>query len=127
MGPVKLVFVEDDPDDHEMIHENLTLLGVDDFLILDSEASLFNFLGSLEVMPEAIVLDLNLPQMDGIQILKHLKTIEDYQIIPVYILTTLERRDLKQLCIREGAAAYYTKPHSVHGLKSLLQQIYRTE
>ncbi len=128
MIPVKLVFVDDDPDDRGLISESLRKVGANNFMVLESSCALLNYLGPLaeKDLPEAIVLDLNMPEMDGQQILKHLKSVEDYQQIPVYILTTSSRQDVKQQCIREGAAGFYTKPNSVAELDALLNDIYQT-
>mgnify|MGYP003575197731 CR=1 FL=1 len=128
MVPVKLVFVDDDPDDRDLIRGSLEKIGADNFVVLDSSCALLNFLGPLaeKDLPDTIVLDLNMPEMDGLQILKHLKSTEDYQQIPVYILTTTSRPDVKQQCIREGAAGFYTKPSSIAELETLLNEIYNT-
>jgi CheY-like chemotaxis protein len=128
MLPVKLVFVDDDPDDRELIQDGLSALAADAFLVLDSGRSFFSYLTPLKGtdLPEAVVLDLNMPEIGGMEILKQLKSEEAYQKIPVYILTTSSRPDIKQLCIKEGAAGYYTKPSSIVELNTLLNEIYNT-
>ncbi|HYH16333.1 MAG TPA: response regulator [Flavisolibacter sp.] len=128
MSPVKLLFVDDDPDDRELIQEGLSALGAEAFLVLDSGQSLFDFLKNLKAvdLPEAIVLDLNMPQMGGFEILQHLKTNDLYQRIPVYILTTSASTDLKRQCIIEGAAGYYIKPGSLNELNVILNELYDT-
>jgi two-component system chemotaxis response regulator CheY len=125
MVPVKLVFVDDDIDDRELIKDGLTALVIDHFLVLESGRSLFAYLDGLKAvqLPEAIILDLNMPEMGGFDILKKLKTISDYQDIPVYILTTSTSTDLKQHCKEEGAAGYFTKPNTLVELYSILSEI----
>ena len=128
MLPVKLVFVDDDPDDRELIRDGLSALAADEFLVLDSGKSFFAYLTPLKTadLPEAVVLDLNMPEIGGMDILKQLKSTEAYQKIPVYILTTSSRSDIKDTCIKEGAAGYYTKPSSIVELNTLLNEIYNT-
>ena len=125
---IKLVCVDDDPDDRDLIRRSLAKVGADNSIVLESSCALLNFLGPLteKDLPGAIVLDLNMPEMDGLQILKHLKSVEDYQQIPIYILTTSSGSDVKQQCIREGAAGFYTKPSSVAEMDALLNEIYNT-
>ena len=126
MSPVKLIFVDDDPDDRDLINEGLVTLGADNFLVLDSGKSLFATLDSLKSgkLPEAIVLDLNMPEMGGMDILKQLKATSEYQNISVYILTTSAAPTFKQQCINAGAAGYYTKPNSLIELNSILNELY---
>jgi CheY-like chemotaxis protein len=128
MVPVKLIFVDDDQDDRDLIQDSLLALGAESFLVLDGGQALFTYLNSLNggPLPDGIVLDHNMPEMSGAQILQKLKKSEHYQKIPVYILTTSSRDDLKQQCIDEGAAGFYTKPNSIVELNSILNELYDT-
>ena len=126
MLPVKLVFVDDDPDDRDLLTDSLSALGVDPFLVLDSGPSLFSYLESLneQSFPKAVVLDLNMPIMGGFEILQKLKSNHSYKRIQVYILTTAANDSIKQQCLSEGAASYYIKPNSIVELNSILNDIY---
>ena len=128
MAPVKLIFVDDDQDDRDLIQDGLSALGANSFLVLEGGRALFTYLNSLKEdhLPEGIVLDLNMPEMNGAQILQQLKNMDPYQKIPVYILTTSSRDDLKQQCITDGAAGFYTKPNSIVELNSILNELYDT-
>ena len=125
MVPVKLVFVDDDIDDRELIKDGLTALVIDHFLVLDSGRSLFAYLDKLSPseLPEAIILDLNMPEMGGFDVLKKLKSIDRYRAISVYILTTSTSTELKEQCNKEGAAGYFTKPNTLVELYSILNDI----
>jgi two-component system chemotaxis response regulator CheY len=126
MVPIKLIFVDDDPDDRDLIKEGLLSLGADSFLVLESGKALFEYLDALreEQLPEAIVLDLNMPEMGGMDILKLLKSSDKYQQISIYILTTTSTSAFKQQCIAAGATGYYTKPNSLIELNTILNEIY---
>ena len=57
-----------------------------------------------------ILLDLKMPRLDGIQVLRQLKADEQMRFIPVVILTSSrESRDLEE-CYRLGVNAYVVKP-----------------
>ena len=128
MESYKLIFVEDDPDDREMIQDALTILHADSYLVLDGARSFYTYLTNLASidLPEAVVLDINMPELSGVDILKVLKTTEHYQQIPIYIFTCASKPALKQQCIKEGAAGYYIKPDSFEELNHVLGEIYGT-
>ena len=66
--------------------------------------------------PDLILLDLNMPGMDGRKLLTILKHDEDLKIIPVIILTTSnDQRDINA-CYEIGASTYIQKPVSFEGL-----------
>lgn len=60
--------------------------------------------------PGIILLDINMPKMNGIEFLKELKTIKEYKNIPVIILTTSKDPDDKIESFDLGIAGYITKP-----------------
>jgi CheY-like chemotaxis protein len=60
--------------------------------------------------PVVILLDLKMPRLDGLQVLRQLKTDEHLRLVPIVILTSSrEDRDLAE-CYRLGANAYVVKP-----------------
>jgi CheY-like chemotaxis protein len=78
-------------------------------------------------LPSLIVLDLNMPDLDGRQTLKAIKNHVEYQHLPVAVVTTSSSRLDREVCIRLGAALFLTKPdtysewqHIVRRLEPLL-------
>lgn len=68
------------------------------------------FMARSEGNPVAILLDLKMPKMDGIQVLKQIKSDKQLRSIPIVILTSSrETRDLDE-CYKLGANAYVVKP-----------------
>ena len=63
-------------------------------------------------MPALIVLDLNMPELDGRQTLKRLKSNNDFKNIPVVIVTTSSNKADIDICTRLGASLYLVKPDS---------------
>ena len=68
------------------------------------------FLQSDEELPDVILLDLNMPKMNGIEFLKTLKSQEKLQYIPVVILTTSNNHSDVKESYAAGAAGYLVKP-----------------
>jgi len=65
-----------------------------------------------------VLLDIMLPQMNGYQVLEHLKADQSLSHIPVIVTTALDESVGKAKCIALGAADYLTKPFNPVMLKS---------
>ena len=59
---------------------------------------------------DLIILDLNMPDMHGIEVLQFVRSHERYRAIPVIILTTRGDNDSRALAFAAGASQYLTKP-----------------
>jgi len=70
--------------------------------------------------PDVIILDLMLPQMDGLQFLSHLKNNPQSQRVPVIVLTALGHTPYYERTRELGAAAFVVKPFSP---RHLLQEV----
>jgi len=62
------------------------------------------------IRPDLILLDLNLPKLDGYSVLKEIKQDEELKAIPVVILTTSEDEKDVQIAYELQASAFITKP-----------------
>ena len=60
--------------------------------------------------PIVILLDLKLPKVDGLEVLRHLKTHPKFHTLPVVILSTSAEDSDVQVAYREGANSYIAKP-----------------
>lgn len=60
--------------------------------------------------PSMILLDLNMPRMNGIEFLKLVKNIDKHKIIPVIVLTTSSQEKDMIECFKSSVAGYITKP-----------------
>ena len=74
----------------------------------DGKEALAKLDGSVKV--NLIVCDVNMPQMDGLTFLKHLKTEANYKFTPVIMLTTESQESKKAEGRAAGARAWITKP-----------------
>ena len=77
---------------------------------------MFDLLGRTKInLYGLIVLDLNMPAIDGFETLKKLKDHSEYKHIPVIIYTTSRNEAEKERCIQAGAIDYISKPDSYQG------------
>jgi CheY-like chemotaxis protein len=114
----RILLVEDDPKDIE-----LTLIALEEYnlaneiMVVRDGVEALNYLyrrGEFALRPAGnpivILLDLKMPKLDGVQVLRRLKTDEQMCLVPVVILTSSrESRDLEE-AYRLGANAYVVKP-----------------
>jgi CheY-like chemotaxis protein len=113
---VDVLLVEDDPGDVELTREGLAAgkLHVNLHTVDDGLQAL-SYLRREEpyadsVRPDIILLDLNLPRMDGRETLKEIKADACLRSIPVVVLTTSEADTDILKCYDLGASCYITKP-----------------
>ena len=110
---VEILLIEDNPDDagltiHALKKNNLAnnLLHLHD----GEEALKYLFSEAMTHIPRVILLDLKMPKIDGIEVLRKLKSDESRKIIPVVVLTSSkEERDILE-SYKLGVNAYIVKP-----------------
>jgi len=69
-----------------------------------------------------VVLDLNMPDMHGLDVLKFVRSHRHYKDLPVVVLTTRGDTTSRDAAIRAGASAYLTKPFSPSVLASTVSE-----
>jgi two-component system response regulator len=110
---VEVLLVEDNPDDAELTIRVLKKHNLANNLVHlhDGEAALeFLFEKENNNVPRLILLDLKMPKVDGIEVLKKIKHDEKKKMIPVVILTSSkEERDIIE-SYKLGVNAYVVKP-----------------
>lgn len=71
--------------------------------------------------PEVVLLDINMPGMNGFEVLEHLKTSKTSKHLPVIMLTTSSNSEDVEKAYALGANAFMVKPDSLTGMKSLVE------
>jgi len=73
--------------------------------------------------PGILLLDIKMPKMDGLEVLKHIRKSKEFSNLPVIILTTSKSEEDKMRGYDLGVNAYIQKPVGFDGLKSALKII----
>lgn len=108
---LKILLVEDNLIEVMKMKRTLSLLGLNHTLFeaKNGEVAL-TFLEEKSNLPDIILLDLNMPKINGIEFLKIIKANDDLKHIPTIILTTSSnQKDLLE-CYRTGMSGYVLKP-----------------
>jgi CheY-like chemotaxis protein len=118
MQEVTILLVEDNPGHARLIEKNLRRSNVANDIIIanDGQQTIDYLLGQGEyaggerAAPLLVLLDLNLPVLDGYQVLKRMKADERTRRIPVIVLTTTDDAREVSRCYELGCSVYITKP-----------------
>jgi chemotaxis family two-component system response regulator Rcp1 len=73
--------------------------------------------------PDLVVLDLNLPNRSGLEVLESIKTDDDLKVIPVVVLTSSDSPDDIEAAYRRHANAYLVKPMGIDECESLAERL----
>jgi CheY-like chemotaxis protein/Tfp pilus assembly protein PilZ len=74
------------------------------------------------MMPDIVILDITMPQMDGVTVLRHIKGDEHTSKIPVIMASVKSDRQSHEECERLGCSGYITKPVKITALNDMLNQ-----
>ena len=124
---VKIVMIEDDHGHAKLIEKNIRRANIaNDIAHFDNGEDGLAYLMSDEVRGDSsilILLDLNLPDMSGVEILQKVKGDEVLRRAPVVILTTTDDRTEIQHCYDLGCNVYITKPVDYEAFASAIRQL----
>ena len=73
--------------------------------------------------PDLILLDINMPGVDGTEILAYLRRESRFMTVPVIIVTSDDLPETRQRCMKGGAQAMILKPITIDKFKETLQNI----
>jgi two-component system chemotaxis response regulator CheY len=110
----RIVIVDDSPTIRRMVRASLADIGADS---VSEAGSGLEAIEQLTLGPVALmVLDLNMPDMHGIDVLKFVRRHPASRAIPVLVLTTRGDEESRDLAMAAGATLYLTKPFQPHVL-----------
>jgi two-component system chemotaxis response regulator CheY len=116
-----ILVVDDSPTIRRMVRAALGSLADVGFV---EAGSGLQAIETLAVTPvQAIVLDLNMPDMHGLDVLRFLRSHQQYRELPVMILTTRGDETTRETALTAGATAYMTKPFSPSVLVSSVKEL----
>ena len=124
----RILIVDDDEEDRFFLNTAFEEMALSGGLHLkEGGFQAFQYLDELTealALPTLIVLDLNMPVLDGIETLKRLKTNPRYKHIPVIVYTTSAHTLEKDQCLALGAADFIKKPANYLEMKSIVQLLF---
>lgn len=119
MGKARLLIVEDDPDISNMLRIYFTGQNYDVDAAMRGHDALDK---TRQNMPHLIVLDIMLPDIDGFEVCRHLRTNTRTSHVPIIFLTQKDERSDRLAGLELGADDYITKPFDIEELKLRVQR-----
>ena len=121
-----ILVADDDEEDLELIEDAI--------LKLEPTAALYKLSNGTAVMeylalqpdsalPGLIILDYNMPELNGSEVLSRICNQVRYQAIPKVILSTSSAAIHIHECMNNGATEYFVKPNNIHDLDALAKKI----
>lgn len=126
MNPAfSILLVEDDLVDVMSVRRALRELNANNVLSVvgNGEEALARLRQTENPLPGIILLDLNMPRMNGIDLLKILKSDDAFRRIPVVVLTTSKEEKDRLQSFNLGAAGYMVKPVDYSGFVEVVRTI----
>ena len=128
----RILLVEDDPDHAELILDELETEDIKREIVLMKDGqevidyfqeSVVKWDGEVQSIIKLIILDLNLPKVCGMDVLKYLKNDSRYSPIPVIIFSTSPDSKTISEVYKNGANSFITKPASFKEFKENINQL----
>lgn len=121
-----ILLAEDDQDDQDLLKE--AFFAIDPSCQLHIEASgraVLNYLDHLSdsLLPRIIILDYNMPELNGGQVLEKLDASPRYRQIPKVILSTSDNIKYVEESLTKGALAYRVKPYDFSSLLAIAKEM----
>jgi signal transduction histidine kinase len=109
VGSKRILVVEDQPFNQMLITEVLELEGYAVETIADGK-KMRERIESVGLLPDLILMDIQLPDIDGFELMRQLKAHPAWKSVPTIALTAMAMRGDRERCLEAGAVAYLSKP-----------------
>ena len=111
--------VDDNHDNLELLTQILDLFGCECMEAVDGYSALS---AAVDRSPDLIVLDICLPDIDGIELVKRIRENPDLIHIPIVAVTALAKTEDRERILQAGCIAYLSKPFNIKDLEQIIRQ-----
>jgi len=120
-----LMLIDDDQLEHMKLKNTFKKLGFECKIVsaFDGEEGIEYLEKNKHNLPGIILLDLNMPKMNGIEFLEIIKSDSLLKLIPIIILTTSSKEDDRMACYEHQVAGYMIKPDNFTDYQNLIASI----
>ncbi len=117
----KILIVDDDEKNRKLVRD---ILGVNGYVTLEAVNGKEAIELTVKQIPDLILMDIQMPVMDGLSAIRILKTNKDTKHVPIIALTAFAMEEDKKEVLFAGADDWLTKPINIRGLlESIIKNI----
>ena len=113
MSRAKILYIEDNPDNMTLVKR---VLEIEDYEVISAETGQLGLIKAFESLPDIVITDINLPDIDGYQITDTLKKDQRTAHIPVIAMTANVMEKHKMEIAQAGCDGFIPKPINVDEL-----------
>ncbi len=121
---VKILYVEDNPDNRLLVRRILTVEG---YTIVEAFDAHEGIDLARRELPDLILVDMNLPAMDGYTLTRHLREIPELRRVPIVAMTANVMHGDREKSLEAGCDGYIPKPIDVDLLPEQIARFLRLE
>ena len=110
MGGAKILYIEDNVENRTLVKR---VLEVEGYVVLEADDGIDGLRVAREEAPDLILIDINLPEIDGYEITTRLRQMEGLNNIPIVALTANVLKGDRERSLEAGCDGYIQKPIDV--------------
>ena len=114
----KILLAEDIESNIEIFRDYLVFQGYELFYAMNGQEALDQ---AKQVLPDLILMDIQMPVMDGLEAIRRLRTDPRFATVPIIALTALAMAGDRERCLEAGATEYVSKPVNLKKLTKMIQ------
>jgi two-component system, OmpR family, phosphate regulon response regulator PhoB len=120
----RVLVIDDDPQLQELVHVLLANIGID-VVVAGTAAAAAQVLRH-RPLPDLVLLDLMLPDVSGLELLRQVRAKEVFNDLPIIILSALADPEQIRDGLKMGADRYITKPYIAANLTKIVVEVLRS-
>jgi two-component system cell cycle response regulator DivK len=122
MSNVRILYIEDDPSNRLLVRR---ILEAEGYSIMEATDGLAGLEMAAQMQPDLILLDINLPEMDGYDLASRFREMPELNQVPIMALTANVMKGDRERTLEAGCDGYIQKPIDVDRLPKQIEEILR--
>jgi two-component system cell cycle response regulator DivK len=120
----RILYIEDNPDNRMLIRRVLMAEGYE---VLEAKDGQEGLAQATQLQPDLILMDINLPELDGYEVTARLKQLPGMQQVPIVAVTANVMRGDREKTLAAGCDGYIQKPIDIDLLPSQIERFIKKE
>ena len=118
---MKILAVDDSSTMRDLVSQTLYAAGYNDFETAEDGVDALEIIEATEEEVDFFIVDINMPRMDGFELIERVRNKFDYMSTPIMVLTTERSNEMKQKGREAGATSWIVKPFDQEKFKEAIQ------